>query len=130
VNIYQQHISSIIHHHQEHKEHKMYVQFSFYYELQSLAYQQQLNRVRTPQEHQLYNAIFNIHNSTPTEKRNQSSTDTNLSTGTRPVNSATCVCTRPTISTTHVCTQPVSTNSCVFLLKKQGFISKKNLDPL
>jgi hypothetical protein len=120
VNIYQQHIqqhiSSISHHHKEHKEHKMYVQFSFYYGLQSLGYQQQLNRVTTPQEHQLYNARLNLHNSTPTEKRNQSSTDTNLSTGTRPVSSATHVCTCPTSSTTHVCTRPVCTTTCVCLL--------------
>jgi hypothetical protein len=79
-NIYQQHISSISHHHKEHKEQNMYVQFSFYYGLQSLGYQQKLNRVTTPQENPLYNARLNLHNSTPTEKRNQSSTDTNLST--------------------------------------------------
>jgi hypothetical protein len=29
VNIYQQHISSICHHHKEHKQHTMYVQFFF-----------------------------------------------------------------------------------------------------
>jgi outer membrane receptor for monomeric catechols len=67
----------------------MYVQFSFYYGLQSLGYQQQMNRVTTPQEHHLYNERLDLHNSTPTKKRNQSSIDTNLSTGTRPVSSAT-----------------------------------------
>ena len=82
MNIYQPQISSIIHHHKEHKEHKKYVQFYFHYRLQSLGYQQQLNRVTTPQENQLYNARLILHKSTPTEKRIQSSTDTNLSTGT------------------------------------------------
>jgi hypothetical protein len=48
--MHQQHILSISHHHKEHNEHKMYVQFYLYYELQSLGYQQQLNRVTTPQE--------------------------------------------------------------------------------
>jgi hypothetical protein len=38
VSTYQQHISSTSHHHNEHKEHKMYVQFSFYYGLQSLGF--------------------------------------------------------------------------------------------
>jgi hypothetical protein len=99
----------------------MYVQFYFYYGLQSLGYQQQLNRVTTPQEHQLYNARLSLHNSTPTEKRNQSSTDTNLSTGTRPVSSAARVCTCPTNSTTRVCTRPVCTTTCVCLLSNLGF---------
>jgi hypothetical protein len=31
-------ISSTIHHYNEHKGHKMYVQFSFYYELKSLGF--------------------------------------------------------------------------------------------
>ena len=91
MNIDQQHISSISHHHKEKKEHKMYVQFSFYYGLQSLGYQQQLNRVTTPQKHQLYNARLNLHNSAPTEKRNQSSTDTNMSTAMRRVSSEACL---------------------------------------
>jgi hypothetical protein len=116
VNIHQQHISLISHHHKEQKEHKMYVQFSFYYRLQSLGYQQQLNRVTTPQEQQLYNARLNLHNSTPTEKRNRSSIDTNLSTGTQLVSSATRVCTRPTNSTIHICMWPICTTACVCLL--------------
>jgi hypothetical protein len=53
--------------------------------------------------------------------RQQSSTDINLSTGTRPVGSATRVCTRPTSSTTRVCTRPVCTTTCVSLLSYLGF---------
>jgi hypothetical protein len=124
-SIYQQHISSIIHHHNEHKEHNMYLQFSFYYGLQSLGYQQKLNRDTIPQEHQLYNARLNLHNSTPTEKRNQSSTYTNISIGTQPVSSATCVCMRPTSITACVCTRPVCTTTYVFLLSIRVFFTCK-----
>ena len=107
----------------------MYVQFSFYYGLQSLGYQQQLNRVTTPQENQLYNARLNLHNSTPNEKRIKSPIDTNLSRGTGPISSATHVCTHPTSSTSRVCTRSVCTTTCVCLLNNQGFLSMKNSYP-
>jgi hypothetical protein len=94
----------------------MYVQCYFYYGLQSLGYQQQLNRVTTPQQHWLYNARLNLHNSKPTDKRNQSSTDTNLSTGTRTASNVTHVCTHPTSSTTCIYMRPVYTTACIFLL--------------
>ena len=58
-----------------------------------MGYQQQLNRVTTRQDHQLCNERLNLHNSTPTEKRNQSSTYTNLSTSTRYLSSAIDICT-------------------------------------
>jgi hypothetical protein len=53
--------------------------------------------------------------------RQHSSTDTNISIGTRPVGSVTHVCTRPTSSTTRVCTRPVCTTTCVSLLSYLGF---------
>jgi len=96
----------------------MYVQFSFFYRLQSLGYQRQLNRVTTQQEHQIYNARLNLHNSTPIKKMNQSSTDTNLSTSMRPVSSATRVCTCPTSRKTLVCMWPI----CIIMFKDK-FVS-------
>jgi hypothetical protein len=53
--------------------------------------------------------------------RQQSSTDTNLSIGTRPVSSAIQVCTFPTNSTARVCTWPIHTTACVSLLSYLRF---------
>jgi hypothetical protein len=53
--------------------------------------------------------------------RQQSSTDTNLSIGTRPVNSATHICMCPISSTGRVSMWPVYTTACVSLLSYLGF---------
>ena len=108
----------------------MYVQFYFYYGLQSLVLSTTTEQSTTPQENQLCNARLNLHNLELTEKRNQSSIYTNLSIGTRPVSSAGRVCTFSTSSIARVCMWPICTTTCVFLLNNQGFLSMKNSDPL
>jgi hypothetical protein len=108
-NIYHQQSMTI-------KNTKCMYNFLFIMDYNPWVYQQQLNRVTTPQENQLYNARLSLHNSTPTEKRIQSSTDTNISIGMRPVSSETHICTFPTNSTTYVCTRPIYTAACILLL--------------
>jgi hypothetical protein len=94
VGTYQQHISAIYHQQviiiMDTKNTRCMYNFLFITDYNPWLYQQQLNRV------QLYNNTSSICKtqltfSTPNEMRQQSSTDINLSTGTRPVSSATCM---------------------------------------
>jgi hypothetical protein len=98
VGTYQQHISAIYHQKviikMNTKNTRRMCNFLFITDYNPWVYQQQLNRV------QLYKSTSSICKtqltfSTPTEMRQQSSTDINLPTGTQPVSSAAHVCTRP-----------------------------------
>jgi hypothetical protein len=57
----------------------------------------------------------------PTEMSKQSSTNINLSIGTRPIGSATRICTCPTISISHICMQPVCSTTHISNLSYLGF---------
>jgi hypothetical protein len=84
-------------------------------------YQQQMNIVSTPQEHQLCNARLNLHNSAPTENKIQSSMNTNLSIGMRLVNSLTRICACPTNSSTCVCMRSLSQEPAYASLRTRVF---------
>ena len=120
VGTYQQHISTIYHQQviitMDTKNTGCIYNFLFITDYNPWVYQQQVNTV------QLYKSISSICKtqltpSASTEMRQQSSTDINLSIGTRPIGSEAHVCTRPTSSAVYVYTCPSNTTACVYAPK-------------